>query len=98
MEDARFRHIDFELETFAQTARRLIHAGVPFVFHISGRARDQLLPLVSGARIAEPSRLGLFPKLQPLLAILMLADAAGRAVSLEQTDKHVRFSVGSGTA
>jgi hypothetical protein len=85
---------DYNDEDFAARARRLITNGQSFAFDVNGAARVQLEAYVQNGRISDPVRLGVKPKLQALLAILMLAEAQGQAVSLDVNDKHIRVWIG----
>lgn len=90
--------LNYDDDDFAVRARKLIVNGHTFSFEIAGTALQQLMPLVAGGRIGDLPKLGLWPKLQPLMGVLLLADAQGRAVSLEVEPEHVRVVVGVGKA
>jgi hypothetical protein len=83
---------------FPNRARLLISNKQTFSFELTGEACRQLLPHVENGRIADPAKLGLKPKLQALLAILMFAEGQEQAVSLEVETERVRFYVGVGKA
>jgi len=85
-------------DDFPVRARKLIGNRQTFGFEVAGEAFRQLSPHVVEGRIADPAKLGLKPKLQALLAILMLADAQGQAVALEVEQERIRVLVGVGRA
>src|SRR5215471_3021021 len=55
------RSLDFEAEDFPQTARKLIIAGVPFTFRVTGRGLAVLAPMVLDGRIEDLGRLSAQP-------------------------------------
>lgn len=83
---------------FPERARRLIGNKQTFSFDVTGEACRQLLPHLENGRIADPPKLGLKPKLQALLAIVMLAEGQEQAVSFAVEAERVRFYVGVGQA
>jgi hypothetical protein len=80
---------------FPVRARKLITNRQTFCIEVTGEAFRQLSPFVVGGRIADPAKLGLKPKLQPLLLVLMLADAQGQAVSLGEEEERMLVWVGA---
>jgi hypothetical protein len=93
-----FYTLNYGDDDFPMRARKLIGNRQAFSFEVAGEAFRQLLPLLTNGRIADPAKLGLRPKLQALLGILMLADAQGQAVSLEVEQERIRVLVGVGRA
>jgi len=85
-------------DDFAVRARKLVSSGQALSFDIADEAYRQLLPLLVEGRIADPAKLGLRPKLQPLLGILMLAQGLERIVILEQRNDSVVVQIGTGSA
>lgn len=85
--------LDYDDDRFAVRARELVAARQPFVVRLVGEARKQLEVHISGGVVAEPSRLGLKPKLQLLLAIMMLADVEEQAVMFEVRDTEIDMRV-----
>jgi hypothetical protein len=90
--------LNYSENEFPVRARKLIGNRQTFSFEVAGEAFRQLLPFVTDGRIADPAKLGLRPKLQALLAILMLADAQEQAVSLEVEEGLIRVTIGVGKA
>lgn len=86
--------LSYDDDDFAVRARKLITNGQVFSFRIAGQAREQLEPYVVNGSVAVSTRLGLKPKLQALLAILMLAEASERAISFEVQSDMIRVFVG----
>lgn len=80
-------------EDFASTARQLIALGRPILFELTGKAMQAVMPHIVSGLIPEPSSLGLVPRLQPLLGVLMLASAEARAVTLEATASAIKIGV-----
>lgn len=93
-----FDRLSYGDDDFPVRARKLIGGRRTFSFEITGEAFRQLLPFVMNGRIADPAKLGLKPKLQPLLVILMLADSQDQAVSLEVDQERIIVLVGVGAA
>lgn len=90
--------LNYDDDGFPVRARKLISNRQTFSFEVGGAAYRELVPLLSNGRIADPPKLGLRPKLQVLLAILMLADGQGQPVSLEIEEERIRIRVGVGSA
>lgn len=85
-------------DDFPVRARKLIGARRGFTFEVTGESFRQLAPHVRGTRLVDPAKLGLKPKLQALLGIVMLADSKGLATSFEVGDDRVLVVVGVGLA
>jgi hypothetical protein len=79
---------------FAVRARKLIGNRQTFFFQVVGEERNQLEAFIINGVIKDPAKLGLRPKLQVLLGILMLAEAQGQAVSFEVGDEAIGVWVG----
>ena len=90
-----FQYVD---DGFPERARRLIVNKQTFSFDVTGEACRELLPHLENGRVADPAKLGLKPKLQALVAILMFAEGQEQAVSFEVDAERVRFYVGVGKA
>lgn len=88
----------YDADDFAVRARRLIGSRQPFSFEIPGEGSRQLAPYIVDGKVTDPPKLGLKPKLQLLLAIMMLADAEGQAVGFEVHNERIRVWVGIGRA
>jgi hypothetical protein len=90
--------LDFDGDNFAARARKLMAAGIPFAFDISGEGRDQLAPLIVNGRIVDLGRLAVLPKVRVLAALLSLAEVHNRAVVIEASPDAILFSIGTGLA
>lgn len=90
--------LSYDDDDFALRARKLITNGHMFSFKMAGEARKQLEPYLIDGRIEEAPKLGLKPRLQTLLAVLMLAEARGQAVSFEVGEHAIEVWVGVGRA
>jgi hypothetical protein len=85
-------------DDFPVRARKLIGARRGFTFEVTGESFRQLAPHIRGNRLVDPAKLGLRPKLQVLLAVVMLAEGKGLATSFEVGDDSVLVVVGVGLA
>ena len=85
-------------DDFPVRARKLIGARLGFWFEVTGEPFRQLAPQIRGTRLVDPAKLGLRPKLQVLLAVVMLAEGKGMATSFEVRDDRVVVVVGVGLA
>jgi hypothetical protein len=83
-------------DEFPSRARKLVGNRQPFSAEVTGEAFRQLLPFIVKRRLADPAKLGLRPRLQALLAIVMLAEAEGQGVSFEIEPERIWVVVGSG--
>lgn len=88
--------IDYEDPQFAERARKLISAGHPFAFQVSGPAFEQLKPFLSGGEVKNIIGLGRFPKLHPLSGVLQFSQVKGRSVKINESGDHVLVHVGLG--
>jgi hypothetical protein len=86
--------LNYSDDGFAMRARKLIGNKQTFCFQVVGEERKQLEPYIVNGVIKDPAKLGLRPKLQAFLGILMLAEAQGQAVSLEVRDEAIGVWVG----
>lgn len=93
-----FEQMKYGDDDFPVRARKLIAGHQPFAFEVSGEAFRQLMPYVVEGSIADPARLGLKPKLQPLLLTLMLADSEGQTVVFDMKEECVCIWVGAARA
>lgn len=85
-------------DDFPVRARKLIGARRGFTFEVTGEPFRQLASHVRGTRLVDPAKLGLKPKLQAPLAIVMLGDSKGLATSFEVGGDRVLVVVGVGLA
>jgi hypothetical protein len=85
-------------DDFPTRARKLIQNGRVFSFKIIGEARRQLDPLLSNGAVRDVGKLARKPKLQVLVALLMLAESQGRHTAIEVSDESIRVWVGIGRA
>lgn len=78
---------------FPVKARRLVSAGESLCFEVDGPAYEALSPHLDTG-LSDPAKLGLIPRLQPLLGIAMLARGLGRELSFERNANSVTVWIG----
>ena len=90
--------IELDDADFAPRVRKLIGSGQSLSINVRGEPERQLRAHIVDLRIQDPARLGLLPKLQPLLAALMFAFAKERSVSIQQKEGLIEVRIGVAVA
>jgi hypothetical protein len=78
--------LEYEHDDFLARAVALIRAREPFFFAVRDPAFSLLRPMIKDAKFVDLPKLGLVPKLQPLMGVVTFAKARGMQVLLDEHD------------
>lgn len=90
--------MEYDDHDFAPRAARLVRAGQSIFAAIRGPAFSLLRPEIRDGKFLDLPKLGLLPKLQPLLGVVTFALGRGLAVLCEEHDDMIGVWIGVAVA